>query len=239
MKNKINILVVEDELISLIYLENILNELGFKNIFKAEGSEEAIKIVKNHKIDLLLMDLNIKGSLDGILTAKLLNNEYIIPVIYVTGESASDIITDSLYTNIYGYIIKPFNKSTFIASFNIALKQINEELFQKKKEKIMDKNNDVIHLYKGYKFNISNNTCYFNNIAINLTKKELDLLKYLISNININISYEMLKNNLWQNQEIANTTLRDLISRLKKKLPYLNINNVSNIGYILKNHNTD
>jgi DNA-binding response OmpR family regulator len=234
MKNNINILIVEDEIISIIYLERILYELEFNSIFKAKSSEEAIKIVTKHRIDILLMDLNIKGPLDGILTAQLLNKEYYIPIIYITAEEEINTIVDTLSDNVFGYIVKPFSKSTFFATFNIALKHIYKE--SKEKEILTTKSTYVINLYNGYKLDVENNTCYFNNIAINLTKKELELLKLLVSNININVSYDLIKNSLWNNREIADTTLRDLVSRLKKKLQYLTIENISNIGYILKNN---
>lgn len=233
MKRDINILIVEDEIISIIYLEEILYKLGFYSIFEAKNSEDAIKIVKNHKIDLLLMDLNIKGPLDGIITAQLLNKEYYIPIIYVTAESESTTIIDALSNNVFGYIVKPFSESTFFATFNIALKHIYKE--SKEKRILTNKINNTLSLYNGYKFDLKSDTCYFNNIAISLTKKESELLKLLISNLNINVSYNLIKDKLWNKQEIANTTLRDLVSRLKKKLPYLIIDNISNIGYILKN----
>ncbi|MCT7465247.1 helix-turn-helix domain-containing protein [Aliarcobacter cryaerophilus] len=60
-----------------------------------------------------------------------------------------------------------------------------------------------------------------------LTKKELEVLDILCKNINKNISYEYLK-------DISDSTVRDVVSRLKKKLDDINIENISNFGYVLK-----
>ena len=67
-----------------------------------------------------------------------------------------------------------------------------------------------------------------------LTKKELEVLDILCKNINKNISYEYLKDIVWINKYISDSTVRDVVSRLKKKLDDINIENISNFGYVLK-----
>ena len=67
-----------------------------------------------------------------------------------------------------------------------------------------------------------------------LTKKELEVLDILCKNINKNISYEYLKDIVWINKNISDSTVRDVVSRLKKKLVNINIENISNFGYVLK-----
>mgnify|MGYP003800359701 CR=1 FL=1 len=58
-----------------------------------------------------------------------------------------------------------------------------------------------------------------------LTKKELEVLDILCKNINKNISYEYLKDIVWINKDISDSTVRDVVSRLKKKLDDINIEN--------------
>ena len=67
-----------------------------------------------------------------------------------------------------------------------------------------------------------------------LTKKELEVLDILCKNINKNISYEYLKDIVWINKDISDSTVRNVVSRLKKKLDDINIENISNFGYVLK-----
>jgi len=67
-----------------------------------------------------------------------------------------------------------------------------------------------------------------------LTKKELEVLDILCKNINKNISYEYLKDIVWINKDISDSTVQNVVSRLKKKLDNINIENISNFGYVLK-----
>lgn len=73
LNKDVNILIVEDEIISTEYLKNILYSLEFENIFTAENFEEALEEIKKQEIDLIFMDINISGSIDGINCAKILN----------------------------------------------------------------------------------------------------------------------------------------------------------------------
>ena len=65
-------------------------------------------------------------------------------------------------------------------------------------------------------------------------KKELEVLDILCKNINKNISYEYLKDIVWINKNISDSTVQNVVSRLKKKLDDINIENISNFGYVLK-----
>ena len=67
-----------------------------------------------------------------------------------------------------------------------------------------------------------------------LTKKELEVLDILCKNINKNIFYEYLKDIVWINKNISDSTVQNVVSRLKKKLDDINIENISNFGYVLK-----
>ena len=78
------ILIVEDEFIATEYLSQILYSFDIDTIFKASSSDEALDIVKNNHIDLIFMDINIQGAIDGIKCASLLNNKNFLPIIFTT-----------------------------------------------------------------------------------------------------------------------------------------------------------
>jgi DNA-binding response OmpR family regulator len=61
----------------------------------------------------------------------------------------------------------------------------------------------------------------------------------LCQNINQNISYDYLKESIWAQKDISDSTLRDTISRLKKKIPHITIENIVNYGYVLKQYQED
>ena len=228
-KSELNILIVEDEIIASQYLLKILESLGFVNIFEASSFDEALAIVKTNKINLVFMDININGSIDGINSARLLNKEYFLPIIFTTAYADSQTINEATDTNIFGYLIKPFEKNQVESTLSITLKRINISF-----EKNSLLGNSIINLGENQKYNLETKTFYINNKAINLTKKENDTLYILCKNLNQNISYEFLLEYVWEEKNISNSTIRDTVSRLKRKTPDLNIETIINFGYILK-----
>lgn len=228
-KTELNILIVEDEIIASQYLLNILESLGFVNIFEASSFDEALAIVKTNKVNLVFMDININGSIDGINSARLLNKEYFLPIIFTTAYADSQTINEATDTNIFGYLIKPFEKNQVESTLSITLKRINISF-----EKNSLLGNSIINLGENQKYNLETKTFYINNKAINLTKKENDTLYILCKNLNQNISYEFLLEYVWEEKNISNSTIRDTVSRLKRKTPDLNIETIINFGYILK-----
>ena len=232
-----SILIVEDEFIALEYLAKILSSFRIKNIFKANSAEEALTTVKNHHIDLVFMDINIKGSIDGIECASLLNKEYFLPIIFSSAYGDTNTINEAKRENIFGYLIKPFQANDVEASLNVALTMIKRIKELSKINEFPNTHNETTDLGKGYTYHFNSKTLTFKNIPISLTKKELEILEILCLNINKNISYEYFKENIWDEINISDSTIRDLISRLKKKIPDILIENISNHGYILKKIN--
>lgn len=230
-----SILLVEDEFIAAEYLYQILDSFGAETIFKAKNSNEALEVVKNNKIDLVFMDINIQGGVDGIKCSALLNQEYFIPIIFATAYGDTNTIDEANDENIFGYLIKPFQTSDVEATLSVAISSINriKKLQETKKdEKIYIKEIDLGEKYVYY---FDSKTLTFKNTPISLTKKELEVLDILCKNSNKNISYEYIKNSIWLNKSASDSTVRDVISRLKKKIPHINIDNISNFGYIFKN----
>lgn len=228
-KSDCHILIVEDEIIASAYLLNILEDLGFEHIYEATSFYEALETVNHVHIDLIFMDINIDGSIDGINSARILNKEYFIPIIYTTAYADSVTIQGACDTNVFGYLVKPFEKSQVESSLLIALKR----LYTSNDTQIRTQNN-MVELGNYQKFNLENSTFYIKNLVVPLTKKESDILSVLCKNLNKNISYESLSTYVWNDKEIAHSTIRDTISRLKKKTPHLKIETVINFGYILK-----
>ncbi|MFA7083281.1 MAG: response regulator [Arcobacteraceae bacterium] len=229
-----SILIVEDEFIALEYLTQILLSFRAKNIFKASSAKEALEIAKNNSIDLAFMDINIKGNIDGIECASLLNKEYFLPIIFTTAYGDTNTINEAKEENIFGYLVKPFQLNDVEASLHVALTTI-------KRIKELTKTNEIaktliktINLGKNYIYHLESKTLTLCNIPINLTKKELEVLDVLCQSINNNISYTYIKEIIWSDKNISDSTIRDIISRLKKKMPHVHIENIANYGYVLK-----
>ena len=230
------ILIVEDEFIATEYLSQILYSFDIDIIFKASNSEEALDIVKNNHIDLVFMDINIQGAIDGIRCASLLNNEYFLPMIFTTAYADTNTINEANEENIFGYLVKPFQASNVEATLNVAISNL------KRLEKLTNLNshtkdlNKSLDLANGYIYSLETKTLSLKNTPINLTKKELEVFDILCRNINNNISYAYIKELVWSDKDITDSTIRDVISRIKKKIPHIDIENISNYGYILKSN---
>ena len=221
-----NILIVEDEWSTSQFLTTVVEELGHKVIASAISANEALEIAKNNTIDLVFMDINIEGVVNGITCANLLNQQQNIPVIFTTAYKDTKTIQSASKTNIYGYLIKPFDENDVEASLSVALLRAygsNESHIQ------------TLQLGSNSIYHFETNTLMSKNIPIVLTHKESQVLNFFCLNINQNITYDMLREHVWQNKEIGDSNIRDTISRLRKKAPQLSFSNSAGLGYCLKN----
>ncbi len=101
------ILVVEDEIIIGMDIQKRLKNLGCSVPFVVSSGEEAIKKVKENNPDMVLMDIDLKGEMDGIEAASIIHSFSDIPVIYLTAFSDDRTLERAKITEPYGYMIKP------------------------------------------------------------------------------------------------------------------------------------
>jgi len=105
---KRKILIVEDEIISSMSLKLLLELWGYE-AYEASSGKDALKILKNSKIDLALMDINIKGDKDGIEVASQMRLRFHIPSIFITGYSDKEMLEKTEMANPVDIFIKPLN----------------------------------------------------------------------------------------------------------------------------------
>jgi len=104
------IMVVEDESIIALDIKSRLKRLGYNIPAVVSSGEEAIKLAGEIRPDLVLMDILLKGSLNGIEAAKIINSEICIPVIFLSSFSDNKTMEEARSASPYGYLIKPFNE---------------------------------------------------------------------------------------------------------------------------------
>lgn len=124
---KNSILIVEDESIVAMGIKQKLNRLGYDVCNLVSTGEDAIKKAKEEKPDLILMDIKLKGKIDGIDAAKKIGENYNIPIIYLTAYGDENTLERAKVTEPYGYIIKPFKERDLRTSIEIALYKSNIE----------------------------------------------------------------------------------------------------------------
>jgi PAS domain S-box-containing protein len=103
------ILIVEDEIIIAKDIENTLIKDGFNVVGFVSTGEKAIEEIQKTNPELILMDIKLKGKMDGIETAEIIKNRFDLPVIYLTSYKDEKTLLRAKITEPYGYIIKPFD----------------------------------------------------------------------------------------------------------------------------------
>ncbi len=110
MDNEAKILIVEDDMIIAANLSLQLSKLGYKVTGIESRGEEAIAHASANAPDIILMDINLKGRLNGIETVIIIQKVHDIPVIYLTANSDETTFDLARDTQPYAFISKPFNK---------------------------------------------------------------------------------------------------------------------------------
>ncbi|MDD2888042.1 MAG: response regulator [Aliarcobacter sp.] len=218
-----NILIVEDEFITSKFIQESLNSLGFLSVFITDNAIDTNITIKEKNIDLIFMDINIKGPTDGLQLATEISKKYSIKIVFITSYQDTQTIQEASLSSPLGYLIKPIIKADIESIMMISKNFFNH----------IEKDLTFITI-NNYVYNKSNNLLYENEKIITLSKLENKAIEIFIKYLNTPISNEMLISYLWK-EEKNNSSLRELISRLRKKVPNLKIKNHSNIGYILEN----
>ncbi|MCC7551467.1 MAG: PAS domain S-box protein [Methanobacterium sp.] len=129
-----NILIVEDETVEAMNLKTSLQLMGYNVLAIASRGDEAVEKAKKLKPDLILMDVILKGDMDGIEAAEIVK-KLKIPVIYITALPDDATVNRALLSEPYGYLIKPFDDRKLKVSIEVALYKNQMEKKVKKSNK--------------------------------------------------------------------------------------------------------
>ncbi len=146
---KARILIVEDQAIVAKDIANTLEDLGYQVVAAVDNGSLAIKVAREEQVDLVLMDIVLKGEINGIQASEeILDMD--IPVIYLTAYSDEETLRKAKITRPYGYLIKPFDKREIQINIEIALyehrmKKLLEES-QKRFKTLVESSPDTILL---------------------------------------------------------------------------------------------
>tara|TARA_R110000765_G_scaffold399734_1_gene494502 strand:- start:4401 stop:5135 length:735 start_codon:yes stop_codon:yes gene_type:complete len=126
-KEKISILIVEDDMIIAANLSIQLTSLGYEVTGILPRGEEAIVHVRENRPHILLMDINLKGELSGIETAKAIKKNNNISIIYLTANSDDATFNKAKETHPKAFITKPFNKLSLQRTIALVVEQMKDE----------------------------------------------------------------------------------------------------------------
>jgi PAS domain S-box-containing protein len=129
------VLIVEDEGILALHLRNSLLSLGYRVAAVVDTRAQALKEAERTRPDLVLMDIRIRGEMDGINTAEQIYERFDIPVVYLTAYADENTLERAKLTAPYGYLIKPFDEKELRPTIEIALNRHNLETKLRKSER--------------------------------------------------------------------------------------------------------
>lgn len=221
------ILVVEDEVKIARFIELELKYEGYE-VEVAHNGRDGLEKALHNNIDLMVLDIMLP-ELSGIEVCRRVRLESDLPIIMLT---AKDDVTDKVAGLDMGaddYMTKPFAIEELLARIRVALNRKKKQQGQKL---------DTI-TFGDLVVNVSGHSVSYKNEEINLTKKEYELLEYLLRNKNVAVTREQLLNNVWDYDYLGDTNVVDVYVRyLRQKIDdrfgIHIISTVRGVGYIIK-----
>lgn len=227
-----SILIVEDEPSLIFTLEDTLENEGYET-FIAEEGQEALKIVKNEEIDLLILDLMLPDISGFEVCKKIREEDYSFPIIMLTAKDQEIDKVTGLNIGADDYMTKPFGVKELLARIQARLRRVSIE----KEQRIFEEfEAGPVHI------NLQNATAQHPDLGeIDLTTREVELISYLLDRANTPVSREKLLQDVWRYDHTAkNTRTVDVhISKLRNKIE-INPDNpkylvtLHGVGYMLK-----
>ncbi len=226
------ILVVEDEAITQRMLNDILSQEGVE-ISCVDNASDALDDIYSNSYDMILMDININGAVDGIQLSRKILEKYDIPIVFITAHDDEDTVDELLELSPYGFISKPFGAKEVLIAIKIAYKMSLSKI--NKVETDNNSNENEIYINDEYKYSLIDEQLFKSGKLVKLTNNQNKLIYVLAKNFNQIVDYETLILEIWGQDTKADSALRTLVYSIRKLLPTLPLHSQSKTGYILKN----
>lgn len=221
--DKIKVLIVEDEAIVALDIKKTVLKLGFKVTNCVTNYNDALSSVKTNCPDIILMDINLKNSKDGIQTAKAIQKIRNIPIIYLTAYSDETTINKAIETNPISYLLKPFKREDLKSTILLGIYKVHNT----NKEIIKEK---CINIGFNYYYDLYNETLYYKMLPVKLSLNERKLMTILVEAKGAIVSFREIEYLIWPDIAISDSALRTLIYRLRTKLEYKIIETIPSTG---------
>jgi len=228
-----NIVIIEDEVITQRYLQDILSQYEITVSVCFDNAKDTLERLRDVPCDLLLMDINIKGSMDGIQLAREILRTSTLPIVFISAHSDDETLEELLELAPYGFIEKPFTSKEIMVTIQIAYKRYITHKEMSNKGNISVKK-EILLINKMHKYNYSTSTLFVEDNPISLTYTQGKLLSILVKNINKTVTYDTLIMEIWSDTNIADSALRTLVYALRKIVPNLPLVLQSKVGYMLR-----
>ena len=220
---KKSLFIVEDDLLSAQYLKEILEKEGFEILGTASSGEEALQKLRSCAVDLVLMDVMLKGAMSGSEAAVRLRSMHpSCRIIFLTAYADEEMIDSAVDAKAFAYLMKPYREAEIVATIRMALSQPIEK----------EGSDDAVILKEGYVFYKKERKLEYDGRMVPLSEKKLRLLEILVENRGSVVPNEQLSLYIWGEPK-SNSTLRSLINRFRNLVDDELVTNVNGIGYAI------
>ena len=216
------ILFVEDD---QVIRENYVTYLKmfFSEVFEAEDGEKAYELYKLKKPDIMIIDINIP-KLNGLdLLERIRENDYSTKAIMLTAHSDKSFLLKAVGLKLTRYLVKPVSRKDLKEALKLTIDEVlkfNVITVQK------------IDLPDDYSWDFQLKELKYHNVIVELTNKEKIFLELLFSHKNRVFTYDEISDYVWgYDDSIPLNGLKNIVKRLRKKLPENTILNIFNEGY--------
>jgi diguanylate cyclase (GGDEF)-like protein len=144
MSEGLAILLVEDEWIVAQDLKESLTQLGYNVIGVASEGVQAVCMAEELQPQLIVMDVGLRGEVDGIQAARMIQEKAHVPVIFLTGHRDPDTLQRAVSTGPLGYIVKPFQEVELHCAIEVAIHKHRADVAMREREEALRRNAELM-----------------------------------------------------------------------------------------------
>ena len=195
--------------------------LFVKDVYDAKDGEEALELYAKHAPDIIITDIKMP-KLNGLELIKIIRLENKqIPIVVTSAYTDQDFLLESIKLSLVEYIIKPIKES----KLNSILTQCAKVLSLKPQT--------IVEIEDGIAYDFDNKILHFVNQDVVLTHKEVDFFELLLAHKGNLVTKQNIESKLYIYEEAPPSALKNLVFKLRKKLPIDIIKTVSKLGYMI------
>lgn len=216
------LLFIEDEIsIRQNYVAYLKNY--FQEVYEASNAEDAYVLYKQKKPDILIVDIHLPKQSGIDLIKQIREHDFSVKIIILTAHADSKFLLDAIPLQLTKYLVKPINRKELKESLQLAIDELKMYTVLPNKR---------VKLAENYTWDSELKELFYHNQRIELTSKEKSFLELLNSRRNKVFTYDEIFDFVWGYDEIGTLNgLKNLVRRLRKKIPKNIIINLFNEGY--------
>ncbi len=220
----LTVLIAEDNIEQRDKLVEVISIFS-DNLLVAQDGLEAYELYLEHRPNLIITDIQMPN-LNGLqLTEKIRELDTKLPIIVLTAHTDKHLLLQAVSLHLINYLVKPITQDNLTESLRDAVNTIIEYSLLE------------VELQEGYTYNIVEKCVYKDGEKIKLSKKEIKFLNLLLKHKNQVVSKEEIEEELWSDDVMTVSALKNFVFKLRKKIGYDSLQTLSSNGFSLQVNN--